>query len=107
MLLCIAIGVYIILMCLSSKNRRQHEFIDEMNNMTAHPIDINVLSNCYMSSVNRRLLKKVYEIQICTLYRFNRMYPVPFESSYRLFDIRLIAENKIWTDIGYNSSESA
>lgn len=56
--------VGIIRICMVYKNGRQHEILDEISTMMAHPVDINVLGNCYMSSDNRQLLKEPAE------YRF-------------------------------------
>lgn len=88
-LLTIGIVFCSILFMLSSKNRRQREYFDVINKMMAQSIDINVLNNCYMSSVSRQLLNEPVEFRFvvyidsteCTQCRLNHLIDyLPFNS---------------------------
>ena len=77
----ISIGFGIVCLCVASRKGRQHELLDEMSAMMAHPVNINILSNCYLSSDNKQLLKESAEYRFllyidsteCTECRLNHL----------------------------------
>lgn len=88
-LVVITFGFCSILFILAFKNKRQHEYFDVLSHMMSQSIDINVLNNCYMSSVSRQLLNEPVEFRFvvyidsteCTQCRLNHLIDyLPFSS---------------------------